>query len=360
MALAQRQRQQQQEEEQRQRQAEAFYVEDLFSPISKPIEQPLFEELNPVQKVISMLQQNSNQPVGAALSQISFPPVPEHLISLIDNLQKYPQLALQALIWSLRQPNFQYSPLLGSRIAPILPAPKPPSVDRFLADTYAFWMQPDAPLPAAIVEPLLSLYCYAAFAFDEILEIFHSMREKGLTPTVNHFNQVMQAAVSKQHNQTDKAQLLFKHMVKNGPPPNATSYNILIYGLGEAGDSAEALRLFEEMVANDFSVNEATYSSLISSIIRTGELEKALWLMQQMRYNGVKPSQVTYILVLQELCRKGKHQYAASVLNDMQAEDMSVDADTHQMLITSLSKALGVEESEAFRMLFTQKQQPGI
>lgn len=354
MAL-QRQQQQQQQEQQPQQQ-ESFYADDLFSSTTQPTH-TFNVTTGPAQEVLSLLRQSPNQPIAVALSQASFPPQAEHLVSLLDNLQHLPYLALQALIWSLRHPDFQVSPLLASRLAPMLPLPKPPSVDRFLADAHALWMRPDVPMPVAIVDSLLSLYCYAAPTFDDILEVFDLMRKKGLTPGVHHFNQVMQAAVSKQYNvQVDNAELLFKHLLKSGPPPNATSYNIIIYGFGEAGRSDEALRLFDEMMASGLPVNEATYSSLISGILKTGNYEKALWLMQQMRYNGLRPSLGIYTLVLRGLCEKGRHENAASVLNDMRTEGHSVDDQTHQLLVSSLSQALGVQEVEAFQMLYGQKQ----
>ncbi|KAI5073974.1 hypothetical protein GOP47_0011987 [Adiantum capillus-veneris] len=347
-----------QQQQQQQKQEETFYSE-LPRPASPQPSQTVTDPTAPTQQVLSLLRQSPNQPIGFALSQALFPPHPEHLVSLLENLQHLPHLALQTLIWSLRQPDFRVSPLLASCVAPVLPLPKPPSVDRFLSDAHAFWMRSDVPLPVAIVDPLLSLYCYASPTLDDILEAFHMMRQKGITPNVNHFNQVMQAAVSKQHNQqVDKAELLFKHMLKNGPQPNATSYNIMIYGFCEVGNTDEAQRLFEEMMTNSLPVNEATFSSLIAGIVKTGDYDKAAWLMQQMRYNGIRPSSGTYALVLQGLCEKGKHQSASSLLNDMHTEGLTVDSQTNQLLISSLAQALGVQEVEAFQRLYGLKQQP--
>ncbi|MCO5562043.1 hypothetical protein L7F22_015669 [Adiantum nelumboides] len=356
LAMRQQQQQQQQEQQQNQHQQQEDIYADFFTPSAQP-SHTFIDLPSLTQQVLSLVQQSPNQPIGVALSQASFPPHSEHLVSLLDNLQHLPHLALQTLIWSLRQPDFQVSPLLTSRVAPILPLPKPPSVIRFLLDTHAFWMRSDAPLPVAIVDSLLSLYCYASPTLDDILEVFDMMRRKGFTPGVNHFNQVMQAAVSKQHNQqVDKAELLFKHMVKNGPPPNAFSYNIMIHGFSEAGNPDEALRLFEEMMANSLPVDEATFSSLIAGIVKTGYYDKALWLMQQLRYNGLKPSLGTYCLVLQGLCEKGKHQNAASLLNDMRTDGLIVDDQTNRLLLSSLSRALEVQEIEAFQLLYGQKQ----
>eukprot|EP00250_Pteridium_aquilinum_P014083 c21766_g1_i1 orf=551-1705(-) len=354
IALAQRQHEPQQQ--QYREQSPLYYDESLFSPSSHHA-QTLLNPTPPAQQVLSLLQQNPSQPITVSLSQAAFSPSPENLASLLDALQQYPHLALQTLIWSFRHPGFSVSPLLAPRITPILPLSKPPSVDRFLSDAHAFWTLPDFLIPSPMVDPLLSLYCHAASTLNEILEAFETIIAKGGNPGIHHYNQVLQAMVSKQHNDIDKAQWLFKHMLKKGPRPNTTSYNIYIYGLGEAGNSTEALRLFDEMMANNLPANEVTYSSLISGIVKTGELDKALWLMQEMKYNGLRPSADTYALVLLGLCGKGKYENAASLINEMRTEGISVDGKTYQAMISSLCHVLGVQEAEAYRMLYGENQQ---
>lgn len=352
--LAQRQQQQQQQEQQN----PAYFEDSLFTPPSTPNSQDRFKPTLSAQNVLSLLRQNPSLPIAHALSEASFSPSPENFASLLDHLQEYPILALQTLIWALRLPGFDaLSPLLAPRIGPLLPLPKPPSVDRFLADTHAFFMHPDLPIPLPIIDSLVSLFCFAAATVDDILEVFDAITRKGGNLGPHHFNQVLQAAVSKQHNNAEKAQWIFKHMLKYGPPPNATSYNILIYGLSEAGNTSEAQRLFDEMMANNLSVTQATYSSLVSGIVKTGELDRALFLMQEMKYNGLRPSPETYFLVLKGLCGKGIHQTASSLLDEMGKEGIGLDDNTYQTLVSSLCNALGVQKAEAHQMLYAGNQQ---
>lgn len=324
--------------------------ESLFSPSPPPPPSPsnLLPPTPAAQQVLSLLQY---QPLLPALTESAFTPSAQNLASLLDQLHQYPHLALQTLIWSLRQPNFSSSPLLAPRLAALLPPPKPVSIDQFLSDAHAFWLHPDLPLPPSLLDPFLSLYCHASPSVDETLNVFNTMIRKGGKPGVQYYNQVLQSAVSKQHNQVDKAQWLFKHMCKNGPPPNVISYNILIYGYGEAGNATEALHLFDEMTANGFPANDSTYGSLISGVAKTGDLDKALQLLREMKYNGLRPSTETYALVLGGLCAKGIHQTASSLLNEMRTEGLSLDDRTYQALASSLCHALGVHEAEARRLL---------
>ncbi|KAG9439551.1 hypothetical protein H6P81_019716 [Aristolochia fimbriata] len=127
-------------------------------------------------------------------------------------------------------------------------------------------------------------------------------------------------------NMTD-AELVFATMQE----VNVVSWNILIAGYGQIGQSDKALELLERMQLHGFKPDEVTYVGLLGACTKSGDIEAAHKIFCQMS----NPSRISWNAMLSGYCQKGNYGEAIELFRQMQFQDVFPDRTTLAVLLSS-------------------------
>ncbi|XP_068657660.1 pentatricopeptide repeat-containing protein At4g20770 [Aristolochia californica] len=135
-------------------------------------------------------------------------------------------------------------------------------------------------------------------------------------------------------NMTD-AELVFATMQE----VNIVSWNILIAGYGQMGQSDKALQLLERMQLFGFKPDEVTYVGLLGACVRSGDVEAARKIFGRMS----KPSKISWNAILSGYCQKGNYGEAIELFRQMQFQEVFPDRTTLAVILRSCT-GLGLLE----------------
>ncbi|CAL5353420.1 unnamed protein product [Camellia sinensis] len=125
---------------------------------------------------------------------------------------------------------------------------------------------------------------------------------------------------------------------EDGCNPNSVTYSILIHGLCETGGIDEAFRLKEEMSKKGCQPSTRTYTVLIKALCDIGLTDKALCLLDEMAMKGCKPNDHTYTVLIDRLCGEGKIEEANGMFRKMLKDGLFPGTVTYNALINGYCK----------------------
>merc|ERR1719235_567446 len=150
---------------------------------------------------------------------------------------------------------------------------------------------------------LIKGYCVCG-DLDHSLQLFTSMRKKGIRPDAIVFNSLLDGCAKKQ--MPSLCEQVIRDMESAGVVPSNHSASILIKLYGRCKNLDAAFRVVNEMPQKyGFKANNAVYTCLMSACISNGHLDKAMELRLRMQEERVMPDEKTYSTLLRGTLRAG-------------------------------------------------------
>jgi pentatricopeptide repeat protein len=120
---------------------------------------------------------------------------------------------------------------------------------------------------------------------------------------------------------------------KNGVHQDVvTTLGTLIHGFCKEGKLHEANKVFIEMKAMNVTPNTVTYNTLINGYSQVGNSEMGSKLYEMLR-NQVKADILTYNALIFGLCKEGKTKKAAYLVKELDKDNLVPNASTFSALI---------------------------
>ncbi|XP_050227562.1 pentatricopeptide repeat-containing protein At3g09650, chloroplastic [Mercurialis annua] len=146
----------------------------------------------------------------------------------------------------------------------------------------------------------------------------------------------------------DRARQVLAEMTRIGVPANRITYNILIKGHCKYLQIDKAKELLKEM-ANDAEIEPdvVSYNTLMDGCIQAGDSAGALAVFNEMREKGIAPSKISYTTLMKAFALSGQPKLADQVFNEMfKDQRVKVDLIAWNMLVESYCKLGLVEEAK--------------
>jgi len=124
-----------------------------------------------------------------------------------------------------------------------------------------------------------------------VVEVFVSMRERGLQLSATAYRCVMAAH---ERDQPVFTLRLYDEMLQRGMKVDRVAFNAVLCACSHLGMSSQALVLFEQMPKFGLVPNGKTYGTLIRVCTRAGKLDEALELLESMRAAGIEPNRFAF------------------------------------------------------------------
>lgn len=131
------------------------------------------------------------------------------------------------------------------------------------------------------------------------------------------------------HGEMEMAEMVFNTL----PIVNVVSWNALISGYGQMGDSKKAIDLLQRMKELDFEPDEVTYISMLSACVNSGDIEAAI----QMFDNISNPTVASWNAILSGLCKGESYEKAIQYFREMQFRHVKPDRTTMAVILSSCS-----------------------
>ncbi|KAJ7564197.1 hypothetical protein O6H91_02G006500 [Diphasiastrum complanatum] len=168
-------------------------------------------------------------------------------------------------------------------------------------------------------------------------EIFSSMREKEMVPTV--FSYTMLMNVYAKNGLLKEAWEVFETMQKEGCSPTVVTYNGLIHACANQGKRVkDALELFDLMKSKGNSGSEVTYNSLVNACLSEGCVDQAYAIFQEMRKENHLPNVVTYTNLINAYGKAGDLRTAMSIFKEMKDKGRVPNVWTYNSLLKAHAK----------------------
>uniref|UniRef100_A0A0E0LTA5 Pentacotripeptide-repeat region of PRORP domain-containing protein n=1 Tax=Oryza punctata TaxID=4537 RepID=A0A0E0LTA5_ORYPU len=187
----------------------------------------------------------------------------------------------------------------------------------------------DIELNVSIYNALISGF-WRAGSIDKAYKIVSMWRNGGFCDTVS-CNILIDAFCKAK--KVNSALNLFKEMGYKGIQADAVTYGILINGLFSVGYSNLAEELFDHMLNNKIVLNVNVYNIELHNL----SIE-ALDLFKEMGTRGVEPDNLTFKYMISGLLDEGKATLAYEVGEYMMDNDIILDRDVSESLISVLKR----------------------
>uniref|UniRef100_A0A1D1YW91 Pentatricopeptide repeat-containing protein At4g20770 n=1 Tax=Anthurium amnicola TaxID=1678845 RepID=A0A1D1YW91_9ARAE len=126
-----------------------------------------------------------------------------------------------------------------------------------------------------------------------------------------------------------KAQTAFMTL----PEVNVVSWNILISGYGQQGDSKKVRDVLQQMQKSGIEPDDVTYVNQLSAYIKSGDIEAA----QQMFNNIVNPNLTSWNTIISGYCQKEMYEKAMELFRKMQFLNVHADRTTLAVVLSACS-----------------------
>lgn len=181
---------------------------------------------------------------------------------------------------------------------------------------------------------------------DEALAVFEGMKREGPLPDAITFNTIIAAAGRAQDSQT--AVNLFREMSNSGVEPTERTFGALLHAFATVGDAAGASNVLRSLHTAGMKPNAVMYTSFIDALVTSGEaagLEEAFQVKEEMTRLGLSPSAVTYGCLLNACDRLGDVERAFKVYQQACDEGVPPSDVMHDILINVCTRGGRLDEA---------------
>nr|XP_019707243.1 pentatricopeptide repeat-containing protein At4g20770 [Elaeis guineensis] len=131
------------------------------------------------------------------------------------------------------------------------------------------------------------------------------------------------------HGDMNEAEEVFNSL----PGVNVVSFNILIAGYGQRGDSKKAINMLKLMQQSGFEPDEVTYISLLAACVKSGNIAAA----REMFDKIASPNVTSWNAILSGYCHEESYQKAIELFRKMQFQNVQPDRTTLAVILSSCS-----------------------
>ncbi|XP_068668911.1 pentatricopeptide repeat-containing protein At3g61520, mitochondrial-like [Aristolochia californica] len=191
--------------------------------------------------------------------------------------------------------------------------------------------------PNVVTFGILKNYLCKSCRVDEVLQVFDKMTRDnnvGTKPVTLIFNTLIND-LCKVGRPEEGLVLLDKIGSLYGSCSNTVTFNCLIDGFFNAGNTDESFKLFTQMMELGISPNEITLNTIIDGMCKH---DRAMQLFREMINNGLSPDSITYFTLISGLSHTGNLEDACSVAMAMKQDGLYLDVDAYNVLINGLCK----------------------
>ncbi|KAF5200363.1 Pentatricopeptide repeat-containing protein [Thalictrum thalictroides] len=129
------------------------------------------------------------------------------------------------------------------------------------------------------------------------------------------------------HGNMETAEMVFANL----PEVNVCSWNVLIAGYGQEGQSGKALELLQRMQSHGFEPDEVTYVSMLGACVNSGDIETGREMFDRIE----SPIVSAWNAVLSGYSQKGQHEEAVDFFRRMQFQNVRPDRTTLASILSS-------------------------
>eukprot|EP00929_Paragymnodinium_shiwhaense_P014843 TRINITY_DN122809_c0_g1_i1.p1 TRINITY_DN122809_c0_g1~~TRINITY_DN122809_c0_g1_i1.p1 ORF type:complete len:661 (-),score=127.28 TRINITY_DN122809_c0_g1_i1:75-2057(-) len=120
---------------------------------------------------------------------------------------------------------------------------------------------------------------------------------------------------------------------RNGPKPDAITYNLMIRGCILKADVGNAEKYFDRMVANGLTPTLCSYNMLLDAFAKSNRMDLCAVWMKNMERDGVKGDTITYGTLMTVRARRGEKALAEGLLRQMIEQGVEPDAVCYNALV---------------------------
>lgn len=113
--------------------------------------------------------------------------------------------------------------------------------------------------------------------------------------------------------------------------PSVVSWNIMIAGYGQKGNSGKAIECFQRMQFSGFKPDAVTYINMLAACIKCGDVETA----RQMFDNMSCPSVISWNAIISGYSQNENHREAIDLFREMQFQSVKPDRTTVTVILGS-------------------------
>lgn len=113
---------------------------------------------------------------------------------------------------------------------------------------------------------------------------------------------------------------MVKELDKGNLVPNASTFSALIAGQCVRNNSERAFLVYRSMVRSGFSPNENTFRMLASAFCKNEDFDGAVQVLRDMLERFVTPDSSILSEVYSGLCRCGRKQFALMLCSEIEAK----------------------------------------
>ncbi|PIA37839.1 hypothetical protein AQUCO_03000407v1 [Aquilegia coerulea] len=129
------------------------------------------------------------------------------------------------------------------------------------------------------------------------------------------------------HGNMKTAEMVFANL----PEVNVCSWNVLIAGYGQEGQSDKALELLQRMQSHGFEPDEVTYVSMLGACVKSGDIETGREMFDRIE----SPIVSAWNAILSGYSQKGQHEEAVDFFRNMQFQNVRPDRTTLASILSS-------------------------
>ncbi|EOX97196.1 Pentatricopeptide repeat superfamily protein isoform 6 [Theobroma cacao] len=283
---------------------------------------------------------------------------PSVISTVLLNLHKTPELALQFTSHIEFQRLDVKTRCLAIAVASRLPSPKPTlqllkqTIYSDIASVTVIFdelalARDRLGISTTILFDLLIRACCEMKRVDEGLECFYMMKDKGLIPKIETCNDMLSTFLKL--NRTESAWVLYAEMFKMRIKSSIYTFNIMINVLCKEGKLKKAKEFVNFMENLAVKPNVVTYNTLIHAYCSRGRVEGARLVLNAMRSKGIELDSYTYSSLISGMCKEKRLEEASEMFEKMKEMGLVPSAITYNTLIDGYCNYGDLEKAFGYR-----------
>lgn len=205
------------------------------------------------------------------------------------------------------------------------------------------------------ISHFIVLYGQAGMLADA-RKTFEEMPEMGLDRTVKTLNALLFSCVlAKDYKEMKRVYMEYPKIY--GIVPNLDTYNTVIKGLCESGESSSCSSILAEMGRKGVKPNGTTFGTMVAGFYEEEKFEDVGKVLEMMKEHNITPGVSIYNIRIQNLCKVKRSKEAKALFESILSRDYKPNNVTYYHLIQGFCKEGDLEEAKA---LFERMVKSGI
>ncbi|KAE8702252.1 Pentatricopeptide repeat-containing protein [Hibiscus syriacus] len=177
----------------------------------------------------------------------------------------------------------------------------------------------------------------------EIYGLVDEMRERGITPNVCTYNNIIQSLCK--NGKIEDTSSILDDMLQMGKNPNISSFRMLIEAFCKACDFGVANELFE-IALSICGQKEALYRLMFNELLAGGQVSEAKVVFEAALDRSFHLGNFLYKDLIEKLCKDGKLEEASGILHKLIIKGYKFDPASFMPVVDDLGKRGNKHEAD--------------